>query len=243
MTASRERSIRQPKRRKGLDTGPVGRTDFLLPPTKVADPDLVASRRERIVSVATRLFAEKGFNKTSISDLSKAAGIPIGTLYLYIEKKEDLLVLMAASMLGEIEAALDRVAEDTNNPGQQLVLSIAVLFREMERYRRVVKIMYWETHQLDRLAREPVLGSERRATAHLTEIISRGIDQGVFRNVDARVLAHDVFIAAHMWALKHWAFNGDYGLTLDDYIERQTDIILGALGVPHQIGSNESAEA
>lgn len=51
-------------------------------------------RREKsklILDTALELFAEKGFHQTSISDISKRAGISKGLLYNYFESKEDVL--------------------------------------------------------------------------------------------------------------------------------------------------------
>jgi TetR/AcrR family transcriptional regulator len=53
-------------------------------------------RREAILSVALRHFAEKGFNGTSINALAREAGISIGSLYSYFASKEDLFLSLVA---------------------------------------------------------------------------------------------------------------------------------------------------
>jgi AcrR family transcriptional regulator len=68
----------------------------------VSGPDKVRKRgrpadmfpvvARRVVGVATRLFAEKGYDSTSIADICEAAGIGKGALYHYIDSKEDLLI-------------------------------------------------------------------------------------------------------------------------------------------------------
>lgn len=49
------------------------------------------ARRAALVEVARRLWAEKGFDQTSVAEIAREAGIAKGTFYLYFESKEALL--------------------------------------------------------------------------------------------------------------------------------------------------------
>ncbi len=95
-----------------------------------------ASKRRRILEAATELFTEQGFDATTTATIAKRAGIGAGTLYLYVESKEDLLVAVfrqqvgpvwneaftrvdpSASVLDQVLSVFNRVAEfhehDTN---------------------------------------------------------------------------------------------------------------------------------
>ncbi|SCG73439.1 TetR/AcrR family transcriptional regulator [Micromonospora inositola] len=46
---------------------------------------------QRLLAVATRLFAEKGFEKTSVQEIVEAAGVTKGAMYHYFAGKDDLL--------------------------------------------------------------------------------------------------------------------------------------------------------
>jgi len=61
-----------------------------------------ALRLERIVSAARRLFMDKGFSQTTIQDIAEAADVGLGTLYLYANSKEDLLVLVFLELFLEM---------------------------------------------------------------------------------------------------------------------------------------------
>jgi TetR/AcrR family transcriptional regulator, fatty acid metabolism regulator protein len=50
-----------------------------------------AARSEQILDAATRLFAEKGFHRTTTRDIADAADMAEGTLYNYFANKDDLL--------------------------------------------------------------------------------------------------------------------------------------------------------
>ena len=49
-------------------------------------------RKQEIALVALDLFAEKGIEAASISEVAKAAGIGKGTVYEYFASKEELIV-------------------------------------------------------------------------------------------------------------------------------------------------------
>src|SRR5215475_14590342 len=48
--------------------------------------------RTRLVLTAMRLFAEKGFNSTSVADVLSSAKVNSGSLYYFFPGKSDLLV-------------------------------------------------------------------------------------------------------------------------------------------------------
>lgn len=50
-----------------------------------------AERRDEIVGAALRLFRDKGFDATTVSDIAVAAEVAAGTLYLYFPSKTDVL--------------------------------------------------------------------------------------------------------------------------------------------------------
>ena len=46
-----------------------------------------AQKRKRIIEVATKIFAEKGYDGATISEIAKAAGVADGTIYEYYKSK------------------------------------------------------------------------------------------------------------------------------------------------------------
>jgi AcrR family transcriptional regulator len=52
----------------------------------------VAARKVQILDAAARLFADKGFHRTTTKDIAEAADVSEGTLYNYFVNKEDMLL-------------------------------------------------------------------------------------------------------------------------------------------------------
>lgn len=65
---------------------------------------------QRLLAVATRLFAERGYDRTSVQEIVEAAGVTKGALYHYFGSKDDLLHEVYARMLRLQQQRLDAVA-------------------------------------------------------------------------------------------------------------------------------------
>ena len=72
-------------------------------------------KRELILKAATKVFAQNGFFNSQVADVARIAGVAAGTVYLYFQGKDDLLVsIFERSMreaLDEGRAATDGIAD------------------------------------------------------------------------------------------------------------------------------------
>ena len=84
--------------------------------------------RERIVDAANRLFYERGFNRTSFSDIADAADIPRGNFYYYFKSKDEILGAVIDARLDDISSMLDTWNKTIDSPRDRLkrYLRIAV---------------------------------------------------------------------------------------------------------------------
>lgn len=59
-------------------------------------------RRQDLIAAAIKVFAQKGINRTTVADITSAAGVAKGTFYLYFESKEHLLGALKEQLVEEI---------------------------------------------------------------------------------------------------------------------------------------------
>jgi TetR/AcrR family fatty acid metabolism transcriptional regulator len=71
---------------------------------------VAALRRTQILDAAAQVFAERGFHRTTVHDVAKAAGVADGTIYNYFENKTALL-LGILDRLNEAERRAIEVAQ------------------------------------------------------------------------------------------------------------------------------------
>ena len=76
----------------------------------VVDAPSRSPREQQILDAAAVVFYEKGYAAASIQDVADAVGILKGSLYYYIDSKEDLLFEILRDAHPRVDAAPERVA-------------------------------------------------------------------------------------------------------------------------------------
>lgn len=74
----------------------------------------VMSKRELIFKAALPLFDEFGFAGTTTAKIAKEAGIGAGTLFLYFETKDDLIIELYFEIKGEMIALFEKHLDGDN---------------------------------------------------------------------------------------------------------------------------------
>lgn len=66
--------------------------------------------REHLLGTALRLFAEKGYQQTTLRDIAAAAGSSLGLTYRYFARKEELVLALYERLAGELEEEVDSLS-------------------------------------------------------------------------------------------------------------------------------------
>lgn len=90
-----------------------------------ASPD---ERREHILAVAARVFAEDGYGATSMSTIAARLGGSKATLYKYFPSKELLFEAVIQQRCGEVVAPLQAIAEADGDDLEALLVSFGLQF-------------------------------------------------------------------------------------------------------------------
>ncbi|MCF6094076.1 TetR/AcrR family transcriptional regulator [Microaerobacter geothermalis] len=198
-------------------------------PSLVKDPYLVEKRRNQMIRAAVRLFAEKGFHKTTTREIAKAAGFSIGTLYEYIETKEDVLYLVCEAIHKEVEERLREAINYSHTGAETLKSAIKGLIQVMDEMQDDVLLIYQEAKSLPNETMGYVLGREEEIAKHFEEIIRKGIEDGTITLEEnlVKLMAENIMVLAEMWTFRRWALRKHY--TLEEFTERQTSLLLKEL--------------
>ncbi len=81
-------------------------------------------KKEAICRAATRLFVEKGFEKTSIRDIAEAGNMASSALYYYFEDKEAILYTILIGIMDESLARMREIAERNTTLKEKLFAAI-----------------------------------------------------------------------------------------------------------------------
>lgn len=91
-------------------------------PTSEPAPDRVRKRDREVLDAAVQVFCERGYAAATVQDVADQLGILKGSLYYYIETKEDLLYRAVMAVHSSAEAVMDSVAAEPSGPLERLEL-------------------------------------------------------------------------------------------------------------------------
>jgi AcrR family transcriptional regulator len=72
--------------------------------------------RERIQATALELFAEHGYEKTSLREIAERLHVTKAALYYHFNSKEDIVVSLFDGLIAEIDAIIARFREQPRTP-------------------------------------------------------------------------------------------------------------------------------
>ena len=133
-------------------------------PAMVKDERLIAKRRQQIVDGAVQLFIKKGFHKTTTREIARKCNMSIGTMYEYIQNKEDILYLVCDYIHCKMEKKIRRVIAEQDSGMESLVKGFRQLLKVMDEMRSYVLLIYQETKSLPKTRMKFVLQNEETIT-------------------------------------------------------------------------------
>jgi AcrR family transcriptional regulator len=205
---SRTKAVRKIK--KNTVTEPLDS----LPAVAAAKPSNIARRRQaaladggaeytakrhELVGLAVRVFKEKGFKATTLTDISKEAGIERATLYYYVASKEELLQEAVQYMLKNNLEEADRIVRrtDLDHRGKLMLLFKMLMVSYEQNYPHmyvyIQELMHEVPHDNSPWAKQ-MLRQTRRFEKMTITLIAQGIEHGEFRSdVSAQLATNGLF--------------------------------------------------
>jgi len=153
----------------------------------------VGDARQRILEAAEALFAEHGFEGTSVQEITDAAHINKAMLYYYFENKEHLYGGLIESGLVALGKVLDEVLQKPVSPEEKLQDFLERYGEILCQKERVVRLIYREIGGGIESTRHVIESYFVRNVDKLKQIIEEGIARGCFRPVNAAMTATSIF--------------------------------------------------
>jgi AcrR family transcriptional regulator len=121
-------------------------------------------RRAHLMKVAARTFAERGFHRTSMRDLSRASEMSLAGMYYYVKGKEDLLFHIQKACCEQLMAGAARVVGGGAGPAERLAAFIRHHVTFFSSHMAEMKLLSHEAESLSGAALEEVRGLQRSYT-------------------------------------------------------------------------------
>jgi len=183
--------------------------------------------KNRIIDSAKKLFAEQGYLKTTVVDISKQAGLSEAALYEYFQGKEDLLLaipdLWVSDLLTDVQEQLFGIKGATNKLRKYLWWNM----RRIEQAPLDAKIVYLFLKTNANFMNTPVYANVRKLYAYLVDIFEEGKKSGEMKPDLNAYAARDIFIGTMDHVVTRWLLK-DMSYSLFENLEQIFDLLVNA---------------
>lgn len=149
------------------------------PSAENGSPAAKSRRRQDIVDAAAGIFSTKGYEATSMQDIAAAVGMLKGSLYYYIETKEDLLLAICLDAHSPPLGAVERVSALAGDPLQRLyalVLEHVAIFAEN---RTKTAVFFREFRSLSKESQALITAKGDAYTTYVRALLAEGQHDGL----------------------------------------------------------------
>lgn len=152
------------------------------------------SKRERILRAAVDVFAEHGYFNAKVAQIAKSAGVADGTIYLYFDGKEDLLITIFREHTQSYLRSLEQRLANVNRAEERLRIAVQHHLETLGRDRALAVVSQVELrHSLKFMS----LFSQQEIADYLVvirKIVEQGQQEGTFRRtIHPQLVAKAIF--------------------------------------------------
>ena len=152
------------------------------------------AKEEAILKAAVSVFGEKGYHGSSVADIAAAAGIATGTIYLYFERKEDLLNALFRRTLGSYLAETRPECRALPPGLPQLCKLVQLHFEFFERDLTLARMFQVHLREINPVVREAIGPTVTEYLDLIDEVILGGKECGDFSpDLDHRLARQFLF--------------------------------------------------
>jgi TetR/AcrR family transcriptional regulator, fatty acid metabolism regulator protein len=167
-------------------------------------PERMRDRYKSILTAASRAFAEKGYETTSITEIARSADVSDGLIYKYFFNKRELLERVLEGFYERVIEDLGTKVEQGKGFKQQLHILISEHLSTFVAERNLCRLFISEVRTASDYRGSAIQQLNRRYTSILINMVDAAVASGeISRQVDPRVVRDMLFGAIEHSAWRH----------------------------------------
>ena len=182
-------------------------------------------RRIEILKSAAAAFRRSGYHGASVDEIASALDMTKGNLYYYFENKEEILFACHDYSLDELLSLMDEVRAEPTRPDDKL-RKLILAFVHMTVDELQTTALTLDLQALSPTLTKRIIVKRDRFDHGLREIVQQGMDDGLFRPGDPKMIGFAIMGAVN-WISK-W-FDPAGPMTSADIAQRFADYLVGGL--------------
>jgi len=174
--------------------------------TNIKNKNLVFKRRQQIIDAASKLFFEKGFDQTTMREISRASGLTMGSLYDYVRSKDDILVLVYKDVVQRFRAGLvGNENEGWEADPENIAIMLRRIMEQMYKLSKAVQLLYRESWTRRKEVHLQMREIDRQNVERLRQLLLKGHRKGNFEVTHPGTTADMILVLTALPALREWS--------------------------------------
>ena len=135
-----------------------------------------------------KLFAEKGYDATSIEEITATVGVAKGTLYYHFSSKEEIFKFLVEEGVKLLKNSIAIKTSNLNNSLDKIKAIVLIEIKVLVKYENFMRIILseiWGTSPRSNMCREYLF----EYIQMIEEIVEEGMQKGEIMQADANVIA------------------------------------------------------
>jgi len=189
----------------------------------------IHARKKQIADKALKLFVTHGYDETSVEDIARACAMSKGNFYHYFDSKEELIYLIQRDIVQEQRGETTVLAQKVADNGHEKALGYFIerYYRSVDRHQDAYNFLNHVIVRLGSKGRRQLLRGSIDVQELFERLILAGIAEGVFRDVNAKLVAHNIVRLGSAWANNRWHLRKF--MTIEGYITEQVQYLLSGI--------------
>ncbi len=148
--------------------------------------------KRKIFETSMKLFAEKGYDATSIEEITATVGVAKGTLYYHFSSKEEIFNFLVEEGIKLLQNSVDIKTSRFPNYIDKLKAIILIQIKIVAKYENLITILlseFWGKGTRNQMCKDHIL----QYIKQIENIVIEGIEKGEIKNGDSQAIASEIY--------------------------------------------------
>ena len=148
--------------------------------------------KRRIFNTAIKMFSEKGYDNTSVEEITAIAGVAKGSLYYHFSKKEDIFDMLLKEGFELLKNNIEIKTKNCTTALEKIKAVILIQIKVIVKYEYFLNVVFsqlWGEEERNKKCKEAVF----QYIKIIEKIVNEGIVNGEFYDGDVEAIASGIF--------------------------------------------------
>ncbi len=182
--------------------------------------------KRKIFETSMKLFADKGYDATSVEEITATVGVAKGTLYYHFSSKEEIFNFLVEEGMKLLQNSVAIKTENLKNPIDKIRAVMIIQMKIMNKYDEFITLLLsqiWGNNPRQQQFRNYIY----QYIGVIEGFIKEGIDMGIFHTCNSRLIAETIF--GMICPVKMYKIEQDNILEIDKMVEELMQYVLNGI--------------